>query len=139
MFLLDMLQKYEVRAVFYVLGWLRDMMPELCGEIADRGHSIGSHGYWHGHNEFGGPGFRSPYWDTTPMPFPPSGGFFFRVMPLSYLKLAIGASKVFWLHPHDIDEGHPKLSNVALNWKRHVGLKDSREKLERILEEVAFE
>ena len=79
-YLLNQLDKYRVRAIFYVLGWLRDKEPKLYEEIKTRGHIIGSHGYWHGHNEKEEGLFRSPYWDTTPLPGI-CGGFFLRILP----------------------------------------------------------
>jgi len=45
--LLDILSKYQVKAVFFVLGYIADRHPSLVKEIADRGHVIASHGYWH--------------------------------------------------------------------------------------------
>jgi len=137
-FLLDLLAKYNVKATFYVLGLVFEEHEDLVSEIANLGHTLGSHGYKHDHNLCGSGIFRSPYWDTTPMPQPPSGGFFFRALPLTYIKWAVKKSGVFWLHPHDIDEGHPKLKNPLLNIKRHIGLKGARKKLERLLQEVEF-
>jgi len=43
-----------------------------------------------------------------------------------------------YFHPHDFDEEHPKLKNPFLNWKRHVGLKGAKKKLEKLLKEVQF-
>lgn len=103
---------------------------------------MGWHGWYHDHNERD-PGeyanFRSPYWDTTPMPWPPSGGFFFRFMPFWYVKWAVKKSGVFWIHPHDLMEDHPRLKNPFLNLKRHWGLKGARAKLDRLLSEVKFD
>lgn len=146
-FLLDILDKYEVRALFYILGMARFRYPDVFEEIKSRGHALGDHGFWHEHNlslkwhsynRHAEEPFRSPYWDTTPMPWPPSGGFFFRALPLEIVKSFAKKSGVFWLHPHDIDEDHPRLKNPLLNWKRHVGLKGARKKLERLLSEVKF-
>ena len=139
--ILHLLDKYKVKAIFYVLGWLEDQLNKSMSlayyEIKGAGHVIGSHGYWHNHNESSNnPLFRSPYWDTTLMPWPPAGGFFFRAMPYNYVKWATEKSGVFWIHPHDLDEGHPKLKDKWLNFKRHVGLKDAVNKLERLISEV---
>lgn len=41
--LLDVLDRYNVKATFFVLGIQVDAYPELTREIADRGHSIQSH------------------------------------------------------------------------------------------------
>lgn len=45
--LLDLLSKYDVKAVFFVLGYIAERHPELIREISTRGHEIASHGYWH--------------------------------------------------------------------------------------------
>ena len=36
-----------VRATFYILGWIADRYPGLVNRIADAGHEIGTHSYWH--------------------------------------------------------------------------------------------
>ncbi|MEX2187967.1 MAG: XrtA system polysaccharide deacetylase [Pirellulales bacterium] len=36
-----------VKATFFILGWIADRQPALVREIADAGHDIASHGYWH--------------------------------------------------------------------------------------------
>lgn len=131
--------KYNVKAIFYILGYTKLKQPEVFKWIKDSGHMIADHGEHHSHNYYGEDPYRSPYWDTTPMPWPPSGGFFFRFMPFWYVKWAVQKSGVFWIHPHDIDEKHPKLRNPFLNWKRHVGLKTAKKKLERLLQEVKFD
>ncbi len=45
--LLDILLKYQVKAIFFVLGYIAERHSALVKEIADRGHVIASHGYWH--------------------------------------------------------------------------------------------
>ena len=45
--LLELLDRYEARATFFVLGWIADRHPELVGRIAAAGHQIGSHGWSH--------------------------------------------------------------------------------------------
>lgn len=45
--LLDIFDEYEVRATFFVLGWVGERHPNLVREIARRGHEIASHGYAH--------------------------------------------------------------------------------------------
>lgn len=141
--LLDQLAKHEVKAIFYVLGRFEYEFPGMVETIKDAGHIIGDHGFFHDHKESQqyprlNPYYRSPYWDTTPMPWPPSGGFFFRALPLEIVKYNLRKSGVFWIHPHDLDESHPRLTNPLLNWKRHVGLKGARAKLDRLLSEVQF-
>jgi polysaccharide deacetylase family protein (PEP-CTERM system associated) len=45
--IMDLLQRHEVRATFFVLGWIARRFPNLAREIDAAGHEIGSHGYWH--------------------------------------------------------------------------------------------
>lgn len=45
--LLDLLEKYDVKAIFFVLGYIAKRHPDLVKEISERGHVIASHGYWH--------------------------------------------------------------------------------------------
>ena len=44
---LDILKKRDVRASFFILGWIAERKPELVKEIASQGHEIASHGYKH--------------------------------------------------------------------------------------------
>lgn len=45
--ILDLLEKYNVKATFAVLGSLAEKNSELIKDIFDRGHEIASHGYSH--------------------------------------------------------------------------------------------
>ncbi|WP_164101191.1 XrtA system polysaccharide deacetylase [Candidatus Laterigemmans baculatus] len=45
--LLSIFDEADVRATFFVLGWVADRYPALLRRIAASGHEIGSHGYWH--------------------------------------------------------------------------------------------
>jgi peptidoglycan-N-acetylglucosamine deacetylase len=45
--ILDLLEERRVRATFFVLGWVADRYPSLIRRIADCGHEVGSHSYWH--------------------------------------------------------------------------------------------
>jgi polysaccharide deacetylase family protein (PEP-CTERM system associated) len=45
--LLDVLGEHDVRATFFVLGWVAERWPQLVREIAKRGHEVASHGYAH--------------------------------------------------------------------------------------------
>jgi polysaccharide deacetylase family protein (PEP-CTERM system associated) len=44
---LSLLDRFGVRATFFVLGWVADRMPELVGEITARGHEVASSGFYH--------------------------------------------------------------------------------------------
>jgi polysaccharide deacetylase family protein (PEP-CTERM system associated) len=45
--ILSMLERFETRATFFVLGWIAERYPELVREIDRRGHEIANHGYQH--------------------------------------------------------------------------------------------
>jgi polysaccharide deacetylase family protein (PEP-CTERM system associated) len=45
--LIDLFAEHGVRATFFVLGWVADRHPELVRRIADNGHELASHSYWH--------------------------------------------------------------------------------------------
>ncbi len=45
--LLDLLEKYQVQAVFFVLGWTAERNPSLIREISARSHEIATHGFSH--------------------------------------------------------------------------------------------
>ncbi len=44
---LRILELHDIRATFFVLGWVAEREPFLIREIIDRGHEVGSHGYAH--------------------------------------------------------------------------------------------
>ena len=45
--LLALLDRHEVKATFFILGWVARRHALLVREIHEAGHEIGSHGYWH--------------------------------------------------------------------------------------------
>ena len=45
--ILDVLDAYQAKATFFILGAVADQYPEAVKEIAARGHEIGCHGYYH--------------------------------------------------------------------------------------------
>lgn len=45
--LLELFRRKEVRATWFVLGWIADYYPDLIREIASYGHEIGCHSYRH--------------------------------------------------------------------------------------------
>jgi polysaccharide deacetylase family protein (PEP-CTERM system associated) len=45
--ILELLGRHDVRATFFVLGWIAQRFPQLICEIHAAGHEIGSHGHWH--------------------------------------------------------------------------------------------
>jgi polysaccharide deacetylase family protein (PEP-CTERM system associated) len=45
--LLDLVGEAGVRGTFFVLGWVAERQPQLVRRIAEAGHELGSHSYWH--------------------------------------------------------------------------------------------
>ncbi len=45
--MLGLFEQYNVKATFFVLGWVAEKLPDLVGHIASRGHEVASHGYAH--------------------------------------------------------------------------------------------
>jgi polysaccharide deacetylase family protein (PEP-CTERM system associated) len=45
--LLELLEIYQTKATFFVLGWVADRYPQIIREIDAAGHEIASHGYRH--------------------------------------------------------------------------------------------
>ena len=45
--LLRIFDEAGVRATFFVLGWVARKRPDIVKRIADEGHEIASHGFWH--------------------------------------------------------------------------------------------
>jgi len=44
---LDLLDDYDTKATFFVLGWIAEQNPALIREIVARGHKVASLGYYH--------------------------------------------------------------------------------------------
>ncbi|MGI6656373.1 MAG: XrtA system polysaccharide deacetylase [Desulfobulbus sp.] len=44
---LEVLAMHQVKATFFVVGWIADTYPNLVRSICDQGHAIGCHSYWH--------------------------------------------------------------------------------------------
>ena len=45
--ILDILDEFQVKATFFVLGWVAERCPALVKGIAQKGHEVASHGYGH--------------------------------------------------------------------------------------------
>lgn len=45
--LLNLLDRHQTKATFFVLGWVARSSPAVVRQIADAGHEIASHSYWH--------------------------------------------------------------------------------------------
>ena len=46
-FILDLFDEHNVKATFFILGWVAERYPDLVRAIAGRGHEIGCHSYAH--------------------------------------------------------------------------------------------
>jgi polysaccharide deacetylase family protein (PEP-CTERM system associated) len=56
---LDLCDRTDTRATFFVLGWIAERWPQLVADIEAAGHQIGSHGYAHARAyDLGEDGFR---------------------------------------------------------------------------------
>ena len=45
--ILQILEKHDVKATFFVLGWLAERYPEMVEMIYEQGHEVATHGYRH--------------------------------------------------------------------------------------------
>ena len=140
-YLLDLLRRHKVKAVWYVLGWMKDKREDLFNEIVKEGHVIGHHTYKHTYDnskeKLNNPLFRSPRFQGQKRLY--SGGFWFRAMPYWWSKNELRKSGVFYIHPHDLlGLDHPYTGSPFQDFKRFIGSTTVRDKLERLLREVEF-
>lgn len=45
--ILRLFARHKIRATFFVLGWIADRYPALVADVAQAGHEIACHGYYH--------------------------------------------------------------------------------------------
>ena len=45
--ILELFDRYDVKATFFVLGWVAERFPHLVRRITAAGHELASHGYSH--------------------------------------------------------------------------------------------
>ena len=225
-FLLDLCDRFSLRATCFVLGSVAEEKPELVREIHERGHEVASHGYDHRQistmspDEFEGDlsrslrtledtighpvkSFRAPSWSVSagilswfydilekhgielsssvypartylygvpnfpryphrpkiesrtftvtehPVPVASilgkkigySGGFFFRLLPISYIKRQLriqtqnGSEPFVYLHPREIDPQQPRLSlNYRDRFIHYYGIAGASRKFSRLCE-----
>lgn len=137
-YLLDLLRRHNIKAIFYCVGWVYDDKRELVRLIKEDGHIIGDHTYFHSMNpsiRFKEPRpFRAPRWKGEKRLF--SGGFWFRLMPYWWIKREVEKTGIFFIHPHDVVLEHPKCG--IRTFDRNIGLKTSRDKLERLVREIEW-
>lgn len=144
-YLLDLLRRHQIKAIFYCVGWMVDNYSESFRKIKDDGHVIGDHTYYHKMpsldmkffyerlNRKEEP-FRAPRFKGQKRLY--SGGFWFRAMPYNWLKKEVEKTGIFFVHPHDVLLEHPDCGLRIFD--RRLGLKNSRDKLERLCREVVW-
>src|SRR4029077_59139 len=44
---LDLLEECKATGTFFILGWVAERCPKLVLRIAEQGHELGCHSYWH--------------------------------------------------------------------------------------------
>ena len=45
--LLDLFERHNVKATFFILGWIAHEYPQLVADIHSQGHELGTHSFWH--------------------------------------------------------------------------------------------
>jgi polysaccharide deacetylase family protein (PEP-CTERM system associated) len=45
--ILDIFDRYQAKATFFVLGWVADRFPAIVRRIHERGHELACHSFWH--------------------------------------------------------------------------------------------
>ena len=45
--LLELFEHHQIKATFFVVGWLAEKKPSLIRKLHEVGHEIASHSYWH--------------------------------------------------------------------------------------------
>ncbi|MFP8487478.1 polysaccharide deacetylase family protein [Gracilimonas sp. Q87] len=45
--ILAMLDEFETKATFFVLGWVANKYPNIAKKVVAAGHELGTHSYWH--------------------------------------------------------------------------------------------
>ena len=43
----EILDERDVKATFFILGWVAEQFPDMVKRLADNGHEIATHGYVH--------------------------------------------------------------------------------------------
>jgi peptidoglycan/xylan/chitin deacetylase (PgdA/CDA1 family) len=106
LFLLDLLDKYEVKALFFCKGASAEKFPDLVSQIRTRGHLIGNHGYNH---IDGWTKSLKGYISDVSMAAPHTSSAFFRppyghIRLNQYRQLKKTYKIIFWdIMPYDFD------------------------------------
>ena len=127
--ILALLRKYEIRASFFIPGWIAERHGALVEQILREGHEVGHHGYLHEppasltpeqetevldratavlERLSGGPplGYRSPSWELSPhsLDLLAARGFV-------YDSSLMGADRPYWVGPPE-----RRLVEIPVHW-----------------------
>lgn len=115
--ILDILEEYNIKAVFFCRGDKAKKYPGLLDEITGRGHITGNHGYSHTDgwksslNRYLEDIERAAGLTSSRLLRPPYG----RITPLQYLQLRKKYRIVLWdLMPYDFDRTYGHGRSLAL-------------------------
>jgi len=107
-FLLEILEKYSIKAIFFCSGKSAEKYPELVRLIVQKGHIVGNHGYSHligwktGLNEYEDEFKMAEKHTSSVLMRPPFG----KITLSQYRLLKKQYQIVFWdLIPYDFDAG----------------------------------
>lgn len=149
--LLCLLDEYDVRATFFVLGHVAHHYPALVTEVEAAGHEIGVHGYWHRmvHRltpeqfvmEFP---ISTARWGGRHWPI--GGGFYVRSLPYRVIGAGIrqlngqGKPVIMYVHPWELDTGQ-RYRRVTLRERitHYHGRAGLERKLRRLFTEFDYE
>lgn len=117
MILLDLLDKYEVKALFFCRGTSAEIFPDLIAKIKAGGHQIGNHGYNH---IDGWTTSLKKYISDVSMAAPHTSSAFFRppyghIRFNQYRHLKKTYKIIFWDHmPYDFDTSFGSLNTLSV-------------------------
>lgn len=135
--LFHLLDKYNITPHVYELRdwWRENNPPGWFWKLKIKwSHQWKSHGEHHYYDEKAD---RSPYFNQEGLPGL-CGGFFFRILPLFIIRKEVERTGIFYIHPHDVDICHPRLSSPWMDFKRRVGTKGALAKLEKLIQSGIF-
>jgi peptidoglycan/xylan/chitin deacetylase (PgdA/CDA1 family) len=106
--LISILEKHQIRAIFFCSGSEAEKHPELIALIISYGHLVGNHGYNHPDGwktstaEYIADAAKSAKFTSGRLFRPPDG----RITPFQFRELKKSYKIVFWdIMPYDFDKG----------------------------------
>ena len=144
--LLDEFDRADAKATCFFLGWVADRLPKMVIEACRRGHGGIRNAELSPHS------IESDSGSITEFPLSAAvvfgrriccfGGGYLRIFPRRFIRHmsrrvnAAGRPVIYYLHPREIDPGHPRLQ---MGWRRrfksYVNLSSTMPKLRAILAE----